>query len=644
MTSFYRNLLLVLLVAVGILLRCWDLGNPILFRDEAESAINALTILDHGVPTDRYLNLPIFENTLTRPWPENPEYEFKDTSYSDRGLAVYHGWLPLYAMAASFAIFGIAPDQPSDRLQVRHGPEEMYRRTVAARAPSIVFAVIFLVSLYVAGRAFYGVNAGILALTFGSFTPYLIWASRQARYYSATLAIGTLCMVCIWLVARNGRWRDFVSAGVLLVLLFHSHVMSFAALVVVLGLTLPVVLKRPGAGLKVATLGTIMTVGIVPWVWLTGFLDASRRVPMAYSLLSFPEDLLLYHRQHPGVLALIMGVVVELGVVLLLREKLPLWVVEPFRRGGAAIVFLLGVLCLSNFLFLFLTPAASFFLGRMTLLLAVPAVLLAAVLLTANAWVVSPRNPGMVLAVLVFVGLTLSWRVWLPQSQTEASRFFEVADYLRSQNLHAGTRIYALPYDHFPLIFYTGLPVQSIAPVRREFLDGYKDDILIVDRGIEFPSMSADVLRRHALDAGEDLGVEALQTWQYELSTRPTREHLANRVKEVDPPLKPLPLWAELALEQQRSELEATSGHEDFGDENPAIFRGYHVTDWVRFWPVFFYRFIGPEQRSGPYLNYASRIRSAQAVVLSSSWVIYYCNAPIRSSSVAGRSEKGGEL
>ena len=63
-----RNFFIVLLVAAGILLRGWNLGSPVLFRDEAESAINALTILQHGVPTDRYLDLPVYENTLTQPW------------------------------------------------------------------------------------------------------------------------------------------------------------------------------------------------------------------------------------------------------------------------------------------------------------------------------------------------------------------------------------------------------------------------------------------------------------------------------------------------------------------------------------------------------------------------------------------------
>ena len=62
--------------------------------DEAESSINALTILEQGYPTDCYLGLPIYENVLLTPTPHDEEYEFKDSSYSDKGIAIYHGWLP----------------------------------------------------------------------------------------------------------------------------------------------------------------------------------------------------------------------------------------------------------------------------------------------------------------------------------------------------------------------------------------------------------------------------------------------------------------------------------------------------------------------------------------------------------------------
>jgi hypothetical protein len=97
-------LALVFLLAYGLLLRAWDLGGKPFRVDEAESSINALTILRHGVPVGHYLGLPIYENTLTRPWPESDEYEFKDTSYSDSGLAVYHGRVPLYGLAAAYGL------------------------------------------------------------------------------------------------------------------------------------------------------------------------------------------------------------------------------------------------------------------------------------------------------------------------------------------------------------------------------------------------------------------------------------------------------------------------------------------------------------------------------------------------------------
>jgi hypothetical protein len=65
-------------------------------------------------------------------------------------------------------------------------------------------------------------------------------------------------------------------------------------------------------------------------------------------------------------------------------------------------------------------------------------------------------------------------------------------------------------------------------------------------------------------------------------------------------------------------------------DENPAMFRGYPATDLARSWPVYFYRFVDPERRAGAHLNYRGRIRSARAVAVSSSWVVYHADAPSR--------------
>src|SRR6185312_6329022 len=50
--------LVALIVVSGTALRLADLDANPFWVDEAESSINALTILTHGYPTDRYLGLP----------------------------------------------------------------------------------------------------------------------------------------------------------------------------------------------------------------------------------------------------------------------------------------------------------------------------------------------------------------------------------------------------------------------------------------------------------------------------------------------------------------------------------------------------------------------------------------------------------
>ena len=47
--------------------------------------------------------------------------------------------------------------------------------------------------------------------------------------------------------------------------------------------------------------------------------------------------------------------------------------------------------------------------------------------------------------------------------------------------LEAGTKLYAFPNSHLLLTYYLGLPVQSIAPVRKSFLDEYPGDIILLE-------------------------------------------------------------------------------------------------------------------------------------------------------------------
>jgi hypothetical protein len=58
---------------------------------------------------------------------------------------------------------------------------------------------------------------------------------------------------------------------------------------------------------------------------------------------------------------------------------------------------------------------------------------------------------------------------------------------------------------------------------------------------------------------------------------------------------------------------------------NTPLLRGYELRTWADWWPLFFYRFVGPEARMGNKLNYADRIKSARAEILPTAWVFYHC-------------------
>ena len=240
----FAALLAGVLILAGVLLRVDWMSRTGLWCDEAESAINALTILDRGLPLNEYLGIPIYENTLTEPWDGHPEYEFRDSSYSPQGLAVYHGWLPLYAIAASQALFGLRADHPVDPLVVQHGADEIGLRTTAPRVPSIVFSALCMLIIYLLGRDLGGTTAGLAALTLMAFNAKTVDFGYQARYYSLTLLMTAFAAWCLLRMVRLGRWRDFLLLGLAEALLFHTHQLSamiFAAAALV---TAPAVIRR----------------------------------------------------------------------------------------------------------------------------------------------------------------------------------------------------------------------------------------------------------------------------------------------------------------------------------------------------------------------------------------------------------------
>ena len=61
------------------------------------------------------------------------------------------GWLPLHAVASSFVLHGIQPDEADGSRSTKHDVAEQKRRTRAAHMPAVLFAAIFSV-VFIGGK------------------------------------------------------------------------------------------------------------------------------------------------------------------------------------------------------------------------------------------------------------------------------------------------------------------------------------------------------------------------------------------------------------------------------------------------------------------------------------------------------------
>jgi hypothetical protein len=627
-----ETLIVAAVIAAGTAFRATELDGHPFWVDEAESAMNALTILEQGYPGDTYLGLPIYENTLVEPWPEHPEYEFRDISYSNR-MAVYHGWLPLYSIAASFALHGVRPDKPPASLHLRQTLEEQRRRTRAGRAPAVFFGAALMLLVFIAGTEMYGRDAGWAALIVACAHSYLIDASRQARYYSAAILLTTACCYVLWLMVTRGQWKHFLWGGLLFVLLFHTHLLSFAASSLTLLLMAPAILLRhEKAFRKLFAFAVIVLGGSLPWIWVTRFYSHQNRIPRGWSLLSLPGDLIILPPARAPYMILFGAFVLAAVLILIMK---PSWLarwkatwVQSWRPVGFLAVWVAcGYVC-----FLLFMPAASFFASRLKLAYWGPMLLGASIICASLARLIAPRMSRIVAPVVIVAIATLVTNPLGRRSEEGRGQGWvamqESFERVAAMHPDRTTKLYALPNGHLVYTFYSALPFQSILPVRRSFLDRYEGDVIYVDFGefrVDDGPMSPASIRTAAERAGVHLAEGEAFRWSRLLATRDYRERMLIRTGgNVATELEQVPEFATGLIEESRTERRRYI----LQSMHPALMsRGFDVTNWSEWSEVFFYRFVDPRSRSGTNANYAGRLRGTTGLISMNSHTVIYRSA-----------------
>jgi len=622
------GLCLLVLLAVG--LRAYHLDSPRLWVDEAESALNALTILADGVPGDQFFGEPLYENTLVRPWPESAEYEFRDISYSDRGLATYHGWLPLYSIAAAFRLAGVTAEMARHGTPLQNASaKEIARWTAVPRLPSLVFSALFVVVAWLLGRNLHSPPAGWALALAAASSNSMIWFGRQARYYSATLAGNAACALAVWNACRRGRMADHAIAGLAIGTLFHIHSLSAVIMAGLYAVELSLIRNQPRLWLRVLTAGTLGSLLVLPWAVWSGMLTQTQLIPAARHFLDWRVVLGSLLSTNPAVLATAGGGLIWLVACLVLGEHISARWRAPFVSQARGLRFAYLWLTLSYLVFIGGIPAPSFLADRLKLVVAVPGLLACTLVLSAasraarSEWRFLP-----VAATAVFLVVSgqippkLSVGVAGPiKFRVDDGSFRELVGLVRSWKLGSSGQIFSSPNDHLVLTYYGGRPVQSIAPIRKEWLDEATSDVVIV-AGERFVRLDADEVQDVAQGLGSSLSnaeaerrAKESELLATELDLRASGAHVVS-----SPPL--LDEIDRALIEAIRSKTDRVLRRQTQGTPFGRLFG---PTNYDEFRHDFFYWFSDPERRKGAGLNYATCRARGRVTVHSSGWTVFDC-------------------
>lgn len=595
--------LVLLIIAAAVGRRFEYLTQRPFWVDEAESSINALTILEHGLPVDQYLGLPIYENTLVKSWPGNPEYEFKDISYSDRGLATYHGWLPLYSMAASFALNHVAPDSAGNGNPPHRTLQDFKRRTWIARLPSVFFSAVFLALCYWGGISLLGRDAGLTALLVGCVHQTQMDLSTTARYYSATVALSTGAVLCLWFILTKGQWKHYMIAAGAFTLLFYTHLVTFCAGMIVFCILAAYVTWRKRDSLqKLLVFAGLLALTTIPWMFATGFLSGLGEAPPARLLLSFPADLVTFPLGRPVYYCFFGAFLLATLATWSRRFRIPDSVKIPLRTCFPAVGLLLLWIVSGYLTFMLFIPAASFFPERINLSYWGPTLLLGSVFCAAVSRMFTKKFANVTALLLAFTLLACTGHDLRGEPSPDEHSWNDLAGlaaYLDRQEIPSTTKLFASPNEHLNLTFYTGRPFQSIAPVRKSFLDSYLGDIVYVERVAFCPQPRPKQEEQRLSDL---------------LRTLPYRREINEDI---------------LGIPNASSNFLAAKFDAPIQDAPKHVLipmlRGYEVkkiNDWRT---IFFYRFVNPASRGGRNTNYAERLRGSKADLATQlNWAIYY--------------------
>lgn len=440
----------VCVAALAALLVLPSLGRQPLWQDEAQTAVIARTILDHGVPLGSD-GRNQFSQELGK-------------EYASGRLWRWHTWLSFYAVAGAFLLLG--------------------ETTAAARLPFALCGIVTAgLCVLTAARLWRDrVAAAAAGLLCALSVPFLIF-SRQCRYYTLA-ALLSLAALRAYLSLGSGSRAAAWGLGVVAVLLFHAHYVYCATLLA--SLLLHALLFERARLRPLLVISALVVLVNLPWiVWFAGVRPGGDRyfatVLDAGKLLRFTG-----------------------GYIALLGQFLPPWLlaVPPLvfawhwrRRDGRRapdrdLVSGVGLILVYCFVSILLLSALSPLLFYRYLAPLAPALFLLGGLLLASLYRITPW-----LAAAAGIALIATSPLSRYLHELRSPPDGPIAGLVAFLDAHADPHdVVAISYGDMPLKFYT--PLRVIGGLTGESLDGIEEARWIVPR--------------HYTNTGEDARIKAL--------------------------------------------------------------------------------------------------------------------------------------
>jgi hypothetical protein len=353
---------------------------------------------------------------------------------------------------------------------------------------------------------------------------------------------------------------------------------------------------------------------------LTRFYQHQGLIPGAWAILKLPSDFLLFPPLKPMYILLGLLVCSLTAWAAWSRAIVPDALREPFIRLAPVLIFLCTWMVCGYGLFLRFIPAASFG-SRVMMVYWGPMLLLAGAICASFGRAITVRYPVLAACIIVMIlflctGHSLTFEPQFGPTWHEDSL---VLNYIDSLHLNSDSKLYASPNNHLIFTFYSGLPVQSIAPIRKSFLDSYHGDIVFIDEALALggKTLTPGLVQHLANESGESLSAEGAEHWCLLLATRLYREAMLQAIGAGQPgQLETLPAFGRKLLKEQE--------HISLSPWDALVTRGFDIRTWADWRSVFFYRFADPYGHRGPLANFTDRLRGAEGLVLSQRAIVYY--------------------